>query len=89
MLANELRPTAVPAAAAPSATATSPRGCTACTPVGDAITGNEMSWPSTEVDIVRSAGRSATCGGAKRKSLNAATLSRMVIPSSAPATSAR
>ena len=34
MLANELRPMAVPRAAAARATATSPSGCTAWTPVG-------------------------------------------------------
>ena len=40
-------PITVPRAAAARATATSPSGCTACTPVGEMITGSEMSWPST------------------------------------------
>ena len=55
-LANELSPIAVPASAAPRATATSPSGCTACTPVGDAITGSEMSCPSTEVAMAAGGG---------------------------------
>ena len=38
--ANELSPRAVPRAAAARATATSPSGCTACTPAGEQITGN-------------------------------------------------
>ncbi len=49
MLPNELRPIAVPASAVPRATPTSPSGCTACTPVGDAITGSAISCPSTDV----------------------------------------
>ena len=89
MLAKELRPIAVPASAVPRATATSPSGCTACTPVGDAITGSEISCPSTEVACCRAGGRSAMCGGANRSSLNAATLSRSVRPFSVPATSDR
>ena len=40
-------PITVPRAAAARATATSPSGCTACTPVGEMITGSEMSWPIT------------------------------------------
>ena len=39
MLANELSPMAVPRAAVARATATSPSGWTAWTPVGDTITG--------------------------------------------------
>jgi mycofactocin system glycosyltransferase len=77
------------AAGEPRATATSPSGCTACTPVGDAITGREISWPSTDVAISLAAGRSAMCGGANRSSLKAAVLSRSVTPFSVPATRAR
>jgi SAM-dependent methyltransferase len=80
---------AVPASAAPRATPTSPSGCTACTPVGEAMTGSAISCPSTDVASCRVAGRSATCGGVNRSSLNAATLSRSVMPCSAPATSDR
>jgi hypothetical protein len=79
----------VPASADPRATPTSPSGCTACTPVGDAITGSEISCPSTVVASCLLAGRSATCGGENRSSLNAATLSRSVMPCSVPATSDR
>ena len=74
LLPNELRPIAVPRAAAARATATSPSGCTACTPVGEMITGREMSWPITWVDWSRVADRSAMCG-ANPSSPNAATLS--------------
>ena len=88
-LANELSPIAVPASAAPRATAISPSGCTACTPVGDAITGSEMSCPSTDVAVLRAAGRSAMRGGASPSSLKAATLSRRVVPFSLPASRAR
>src|SRR5215468_11111831 len=88
-LANELSPIAVPASAAPRATATSPSGCTACTPVGDATTGSEISCPSTEVAVLRVAGRSAMRGGASPSSLKAATLSCRVIPFSLPASRAR
>ena len=49
LLANELRPIAVPRAAAARATATSPSGCTACTPVGEISTGSEIGWPITVV----------------------------------------
>ena len=49
LLANELRPMAVPRAAAARATATSPSGCTAWTPVGEMTTGREMLWPMTVV----------------------------------------
>ena len=88
MLPNELRPIAVPASAVPRATPASPSGCTACTPVGDAITGSAMSCPSTDVARSRAAGRFAIRGGANRSSPNAARLSCSVTPFSAPATSA-
>ncbi len=88
MLPNELRPIAVPASAVPLATPASPSGCTACTPVGDAITGSAIWSPSTDVARSRPAGRLAILGGANRSSLNAARLSCSVTPFSAPATSA-
>ena len=78
---------AVPAAVAARATATSPSGCTACTPVGEISTGKLTCWPITVVASSRAAGRSATCGR-KRSSANAATLSFIVTPASAPATRA-
>ena len=78
---------AVPAAAAARATATSPSGCTACTPVGESSTGRLTSWPITVVASSRAAGRSATCGRS-RSSENALTLSFIVTPASAPATRA-
>ena len=43
LLANELSPIAMPRLAAARAMATSPCGCTACTPVGEMITGIDMS----------------------------------------------
>ena len=85
--ANEESPIAVPRAAAARATATSPSGCTACTPVGEISTGSEIGWPITVVAISRVAGSPATCG-ANPSSANASTLSRMVTPASAPAISA-
>src|SRR5215831_1575969 len=87
LLANDESPITVPRAAAARATATSPSGCTACTPVGEMITGSDIGTPITLVDISRIAGSPATCG-ANPSSENAATLSRTVRPSSAPATSA-
>ena len=69
------------------ATATSPSGWTAWTPVGEISTGIGMSWPITRVAISRVAGRPAVFG-AKPSSLNAAVLSLTVTPASAPATSA-
>jgi hypothetical protein len=87
LLANELNPIAVPAAAAARATATSPSGLTAWTPVGEMITGKEMSCPSTLVDWSRCWGRSAICGR-NPNSLNAFILSSRVSPCSEPATSA-
>jgi hypothetical protein len=86
--ANEDSPIAVPAAAAARATATSPSGSTACTPVGEIRTGKETSWPITVVESSRSLDRSAT-RGRNPSSLNALTLSSIVAPASAPATSAR
>ncbi len=87
LLANELRPIAVPRAAAARATATSPSGCTACTPVGDMITGSDTGCPITVVVRSRLADSPATCG-AKPSSLNASTLSLTVSPFSEPAISA-
>src|SRR3954451_20505843 len=80
-------PIAVPRAAAARATATSPSGCTAWTPVGLISTGSETSWPITVVARRLALARSAVCG-AKPISSNAATLSAAVKPFSAPATSA-
>ena len=54
LLAKFDSPITVPRAAAARATATSPSGCTACTPVGEMITGSEMSCPNAEVAIARS-----------------------------------
>ena len=73
--------------AAARATATSPSGSTACTPVGEMTTGKSISCPSTVVFWSRCGGRSAMCGR-KPSSSNAATLSESVMPCSAPATSA-
>src|SRR5262245_27900057 len=78
----------VPAPAAARATATSPPGCTACTPVGEMRTGKLASWPMTVVASSRAAGSPATCGR-KRSSENALTLSFIVTPASAPASTAR
>src|SRR5215207_3481577 len=78
---------AVPRAAAARATASSPSGCTACTPVGEQITGSAMSWPRTVVDSSRTAWCPAV-RGAKRSSSNASTLSFSVTPFSEPAMSA-
>lgn len=60
--AKELSPIAVPRAAAARATATSPSGCTACTPVGEMTTGRAICWPRTVVVISRLADSPATCG---------------------------
>ncbi len=87
MLANELSPMAVPRAAAARATATSPSGCTACTPVGEMTTGNEISWPMTLVVRSRLAASPATWG-ANPSSPKAAMLSSSVVPRSEPATRA-
>ena len=64
---------AVPRAAAALATATSPSGWTACTPVGEITTGSEMSCPITVVASSRFSSAPITCG-AKPSSLNAALL---------------
>ena len=77
LLAKLLRPITVPRAAAARATATSPSGWTAWTPVGEMITGSEISWPMTVVAIVRTACCPATCG-AKPSSRNADSLSATV-----------
>ena len=74
LLPNELSPTAVPRLAAARATATSPSGCTACTPVGEQSTGIDTGWPSTVVARSRLAGSPPTCG-VNPSSPNAATLS--------------
>ena len=87
LLANEDRPIAVPLAAAARATATSPSGCTAWTPVGEMTTGSEMSWPITVVAWSRLAEAPATCG-AKPSRLNAAVLSAYDAPASDPASRA-
>ncbi len=84
LLPNDESPSAVPRAAAARATATSPSGWTACTPVGEMITGSEMSWPMTVVAWSRLADRPATCG-AKPSSANDAVLSAYDAPRSEPA----
>jgi hypothetical protein len=85
LLANSLSPIAVPASRVPIAIATSPSGCTACAPTGEASTGRSMSTPSTDVRRSRVAGKSASRGGANRSWPNAAVLSARVTPASAPA----
>src|SRR4029077_341587 len=85
LLPNELSPAAVPRLAAARATATSPSGCTACTPVGDKSTGIDTGCPSTVVARSRLAGSPPACG-ANPSSPNAATLSFSVAPCSDPAT---
>ncbi|NIL87599.1 hypothetical protein RhoFasGS6_05026 [Rhodococcus fascians] len=87
MLANDDNPIGIPRAAAALATATSPSGCTACTPVGEIITGNDIGCPITVVDRSRLSDNPATCG-ANPSSPNAAMLSSTVNPRSEPATSA-
>ena len=87
LLANELSPMAMPRAAAARATATSPSGCTAWTPVGEMSTGMDSSWPITVVARSRLADRPATWG-ANPNSEKAAMLSSTVRPFSEPATRA-
>ncbi len=87
LLANADSPIATPRAAAARATATSPSGCTACTPVGLIRTGIDMAWPITVTPMFRSLARPAVCG-AKPSSAKAAMLSSTVRPRSEPATSA-
>ena len=79
---------ATPRAAAARATASSPSGCTACTPVGDMRTGMAISWPITTVACSRLGDRPAMWG-AKPSSPKAATLSARVRPRSDPARMAR
>ncbi|CAM5362355.1 hypothetical protein SANTM175S_00752 [Streptomyces antimycoticus] len=74
LLAKELSPIAVPRAAAARATATSPSGWTACTPVGEMITGRAICCPMTVVARSRLADSPATCG-AKPSSAKAVVLS--------------
>jgi hypothetical protein len=87
LLAKDDSPIAVPRAAAARATATSPSGCTACTPVGEIRTGSDTCCPSTVVPSSRKPANPAV-RGAKPSSSNAAWLSRTVRPFSEPATSA-
>ena len=87
LLANELRPSAVPACAAARATAISPSGWTACTPVGETSTGIDSSTPITVVASSRCAGPVAI-RGMKPSSRNASTLSLEESPRSAPAINA-
>jgi hypothetical protein len=87
LLANELSPMATPRAAAARATATSPSGCTACTPVGLISTGSDTDWPMTVVPSCRSLLSPATCG-ANPSSAKAAVLSSTVSPRSEPASRA-
>ena len=87
LLAKLDRLITVPRAAAARATATSPWGCTACTPVGEMITGSEMGRPITVVSMWRS-GFCPTMCGAKPSSPKAAVLSSADTPRSEPATSA-
>ncbi len=86
-LAKELSPTATPRMAPARATATSPSGCTAWTPVGERITGIDMAWPMTVVAIERSLARPATWGASPSWS-KASRLSLEESPFSDPATSA-
>ena len=81
------RPMIVPRAAAARATATSPSGCTACTPVGLMITGRPICCPNTVVAWDRSGCWPTTCG-ASPSSVNAASLSVTLWPRSEPATRA-
>jgi hypothetical protein len=87
MLANELSPITTPRAAAARATATSPPGCTACTPVGEMSTGIDIGWPITVVERSRSGGCPAVTGRSISSS-KAAVLSASEMPLSAPAISA-
>jgi len=84
---NELSPITTPRAAAAFATATSPSGCTACTPVGLIITGIDIDWPITSVAMSRDAGCPAV-NGRNPISSNASVLSSRVMPRSAPAINA-
>src|ERR1700758_3062049 len=81
LLPNELSPSVVPRFAAARATATSPSGCTACTPVGEQSTGIDSGWPSTVTARSRWAGCPTACG-VNPSSPNAASLSFSVAPCS-------
>ena len=87
LLANELRPITTPRAAAARATATSPSGCTAWTPVGEIITGIDIAWPITSVAMSRVADWPAVTGRTPSSS-KAARLSSIDAPRSVPAISA-
>ncbi|CAB4677282.1 unannotated protein [freshwater metagenome] len=85
--ANELRPIGMPRFCAARAIATSPCGCTACTPVGEMMIGIPISWPMIVVFMVRSLESPATCGAKPRRS-NDARLSAVERPFSEPAINA-
>ena len=53
LLPNELSPMGMPRAALARATASSPSGCTACTPVGEIMTGIDDRCPMMVVSIAR------------------------------------
>ena len=74
LLPKELSPIAVPRAAVALAIASSPSGCTACTPVGEVTTGKEIGWPMKDVARSRSECKPAT-RGASPSSENALVLS--------------
>ena len=88
LLANELRPITVPRAAAARATATSPSGWTACTPVGEMITGSEIGWPMTVVVQVALRRQPGHVRREAQLAEGGSTLSLTVSPFSAPAISA-
>ena len=83
LLAKELRPIGMPRLFDARATATSPSGCTACTPVGEMITGIDRSRPITLVSIERSAWSPATWGANPNWS-NETLLASSEMPFSAP-----
>ena len=85
MLARPLSPSAVPRAAAARATATSPSGCTACTPVGDSSTGRSIANAHHRGRQIARAPARPRRAARSPSSANAATLSRSVWPRSAPA----
>ena len=86
-LANELSPIATPRLAAARATATSPSGWTACTPVGESNTGIDTAWPMTVVAMERFWWLPATWG-AKPSWSKESRLSFADSPFSDPATRA-
>jgi hypothetical protein len=79
LLANELSPMTTLWAAAARATATSPSGWTAWTPVGEMSTGIAVGCPRTVVERSLFVESPATCG-AKQSSSKAATLPAIVRP---------